>query len=274
MSAWIRFWDQFEISTLRLRALRVALYGILGLDLWMLMIEHAPRYGAGGFNVPQFRALAFLPVPSAEAVGVAWLVAGFAALRLVLGVAVRQSAVLCALGYAGVYFWSQADNYQHHYLVSLMTLAATFVPWERTVRAPDEAEPRVAHWAVRLLYVQVAILYFWAAVAKMDPLWLDGSTMEYFTRGGEARANVAWLAGKLGVEVPTLLVGAAWSVMLGELFAAAVFLVPRLWWLGVLVIPWFHVGVEWLDFKIEWFSYYMIALNLVMLCPDRVLGWL
>ncbi|MEZ4475070.1 MAG: hypothetical protein R3F60_30620 [bacterium] len=47
--------------------------------------------------------------------GAAWLVGGFLAARAALGIAVRQSAVLLALLYGGVYVWCQADSYQHHY---------------------------------------------------------------------------------------------------------------------------------------------------------------
>ena len=273
MGAWNRFWHEFAVTPARVRALRVGLFGLLAFDIWMKMLEHAPRYGAGGFNVPQFPLLSFLPVPSAEIVGVAWLLAGFAALRAAFGVAVRQSAIIVAVAYAGIYMWSQADNYQHHYLVSLMLVTGCFVPWEAASRAPRDTAPEVRHWSFRMLYVQVALLYFWAAVAKMDPLWLSGSTMAHFTQGVEARANLTWLANGIGVELASMPKLMSWSVMLGELFAAAVFLVPRLRLVGLLVVPWFHISVEWLSFEIEWFSYYMILLNVVLLTPRRAYEW-
>ena len=274
-AAWNRFWHDFHVSPIRLRVLRFGLFGLLAFDLWLKMLEHAPRYGAGGFNVAQFRFLdVVLPIPTAEIVGVAWLLAGFAALRAAFGVAVRQSAVITGVVYAGVYLWSQADNYQHHFLVSLMLVTACFVPWEEASRPPAETRAEVRHWSVRMLYVQVALLYAWAAFAKIDPLWLDGSTMAHFSGGADARATVAAIAGALGTTSSTVHVLMAWSVMLGELFAAVVLLVPRLWWMGLLIVPWFHISVEWMDFKIEWFSYYMILINLVLFFPRRGFAWL
>ena len=56
-------------------------------------------------------------------------------------------------------------------------------------------------------------------------------------------------------------------VVIGEFFAAAAFIIPKLRVIGLFVVPWFHVGVELLGFDIEWFSYYMIGINLVLLSP-------
>ncbi len=75
MGAWNRFWHVFAITPARLRVLRFGLFDLLAFDLRLKMFEHAPRSGAGDFNVPQFRVLVFLPLPTAEIVGVAWLVA-------------------------------------------------------------------------------------------------------------------------------------------------------------------------------------------------------
>ena len=72
--------------------------------------------------------------------------------------------------YGWLYFASQLDSYQHHYLVWLMLLLACFVPWQR----PHGAKPatHIRTWAIRLLLVQLAIMYLWAAISKMNGAWL------------------------------------------------------------------------------------------------------
>ncbi len=119
MGLWNQFWHGFEISAQRLRLLRFVFFGVLGVDLWVMMLEHAPRYGAGTLTLPQFSILSALPAPSAAVVSALWLLGGFTALRAAFGIAVTQSARITALCYISVYLWSQADSYQHHYLLCL-----------------------------------------------------------------------------------------------------------------------------------------------------------
>src|SRR5947209_13493054 len=46
------FWFSFSVPWAKLAAGRVVLFGLLAIDA-LLQIRHAPRYGAGGFNVGQ-----------------------------------------------------------------------------------------------------------------------------------------------------------------------------------------------------------------------------
>src|SRR5262245_41548316 len=43
------FWFGFEVSWAKLLVARVVLFSLLAIDS-LMQIEHAPRYGAGGFN--------------------------------------------------------------------------------------------------------------------------------------------------------------------------------------------------------------------------------
>src|SRR4051812_44910212 len=51
-----RFWFGFEVSWAKLVVARVVIFGLLAIDA-LLAIRHAPRYGAGGFNVAQIPGL-------------------------------------------------------------------------------------------------------------------------------------------------------------------------------------------------------------------------
>src|SRR4051812_17444647 len=46
------FWFGFDVAWLKLLVFRVVFFGMLAIDA-LLQIRHAPRYGAGGFNVAQ-----------------------------------------------------------------------------------------------------------------------------------------------------------------------------------------------------------------------------
>ena len=280
MGVWNRYWHEFGIHPLRMAALRVGFFGLLAFDLWIVFMEHAPRYGAGGMNATQFAWLdAIAPLPWAGIVGAGWLLGGFLALRAALGVAVRQSAALLAIIYGGIYVWCQADSYQHHYLIALMLGVLAFVPeaawqsrWAGAVQGPA-AETSVG-WAIRMLYVLLALVYFWTGVTKVDPVWLSGDTMRMLTSSAENQALMGKAAKLLGMPRDDVYVFAAWSVMIGEISVGLALLWRKLWLLALLAAPWFHVGVEVIGFDIELFSYYMIAIDLILLAPRRVYDWI
>lgn len=280
---WDRYWHGFGIHRLRLAALRVAVFGVLAYDLWINFITHAPRYGAGGVNATQFAWLdALAPIPTPGIVGAGWLLAGFLAARAALGIAVKASVVGAALIYVGIYTWNQADSYQHHYLICLLLIVLAAIPgdaWRAMAPAvagdgPPADVSRTSgdarHWSLRMIYVSIAIMYVWTGIAKANAVWLSGDTLYQLTASPENRAMMQGISTALGLEGTQVYVLAAWAVMLGEIAAGLFFVWRRLWIIGLLVVPWFHVGVEVIGFEIELFSYYMIALDVILLLPRRI----
>ncbi len=247
---WTRFWA-YELSWLKWRVFRFAFFTLLAIDAFLQM-SHAPRYGAGGFNVQH---LPGAPLPEPGRASITFV---HAALCLIFGliaqgVLPRLLLPLATTLYGWAYFSSQLDAYQHHYLVWLLLLLACFVP-----RAPD-GHGRITSWAVRLILVQLAIVYLWAAISKMTPLWLDGSALFIQVADGDVRE----LIGKIGFGT------AAKGVLLAELALAA-----TVWWragwpaalaLGIGL----HVGVELVGLEIGLFSYLMFAVYLLVV-PDSV----
>ncbi len=243
------WWFDFSIDRHHLALFRLLFFGVLAVDAF-LQIGQAPRYGAGAFNVPQISWLP-LPAPSRELMlGVDVLLAYLCTLAA-LGVATRLVVPLAAALDAYGYFSSQLDSYQHHYLVVMLLVCAAFVPWE-------DPSPRVKSWALRLFTVQVAILYGWAAFAKLDDRWIDGTALN-------VQLTEAWIRDLLDV-IPVSVM--AKGVLLGEILLAVAWLWRRSWpWALPLGLA-FHVGVELAGFQIGQFSYVMIAVYVLML-PER-----
>lgn len=281
---WNRYWHDFGVHRLRLAALRLGLFGLLAYDLWVVFIIHAPRYGAGDMNATQFAWLdGIAPLPTAAIVGAGWLLGGFLAARAALGIAVKTSVVGLAVLYCGIYVWGQADSYQHHYFICLVLLVCALIPARAWLtRAPplpagdgppDDVNARDSDargWPLRMLYVSIAIMYFWTGVTKANPVWLSGDTLYQLMASPENRALVQSLADTLGMAPLDVYPLMAWMVMLGELAAGLFFIWRRLWIVGLLIVPWFHVGVEVIGFEIELFSWYMIVIDVVLLLPRRV----
>lgn len=263
---WRRFWFDFRIPATRLNLLRVCFFAVVAVDAF-LQISHAPRYGAGEFNVSHFMWLdSLVPVPSRGFVLTLFVLQSFLALRAMFGVATTTSVRLLTACFGYTYFVSQLDSYQHHYLIFLLLLIACFIPWEQAQRPdPDRPAAGLPSWAMRLFLVQLSLLYLWAAVAKMSPHWLDGSTLHAQIHDGPIRDAIEAVFGRASRGDPGGFAAAAKLVMLTELVLAVGILWRRAWPFVWVIGVGFHAGVELAGFRIGLFSYFMIAIYVVFM---------
>lgn len=251
-----RFWLDFELDRIKLVWFRILFFALVGIDAF-LQIEHAPRYGAGGFNVSHAPWLeGLLPEPGRELMLAVYLVQALLAFYMVFGLGGRLTVALITTLYGYAYFVSQLNSYQHHYLMFLVLVVLCFVPW-RQLRDPERA--RVQSWALRLVLVQIAVVYAWAAVSKLDGRWIDGSTLAQQIQVDWARGVIENLGGFSTAAV---------LVLLAELALAVAVPWRRLWPVALVVGVGFHVAIELSGFRIGLFSYFMVALY-VLIVPDR-----
>jgi Vitamin K-dependent gamma-carboxylase len=270
---WNTFWFESDVLVVRLTTFRVAFFGLLGFDLWLLMVPHAQRHGFGEFNVSHVPVLdAFLPRPSAAVITAAYLFMGFLSLRVALGIALRGSLVALAVLYNATYYWSQVDSYQHHYLIGLLLILCCFLPFGATPGVDQAATPplsqRTGSWAARLIYLQVSIVYFYTATTKVTHYWLDGWALDRIIEVPWVRAAYASAGDALGLGAQGPYAFVAHVIMLWQFFVAVAFLSERLRPIACITGPIFHALVEVIDLKIGWFSYYMIATYYILLFPD------
>ncbi|MEZ4403118.1 MAG: HTTM domain-containing protein [Kofleriaceae bacterium] len=249
-------WRDVEVPWTTWVVFRLVFFGLHAVDAF-LQISHAPRYGAGGFNVPH---LPFPPLPDPSRAGMTFvygtLAIGFA--LIALGVGVRALLPLVAALYGYAYFVSQLDSYQHHYLMWLVLVILCFVPTAPTSVGAD-GRGWLRAWALRLVLAQLAILYLWAAIAKLDPAWLDGTLLAQQIKPGRVRRLVA------AIGFATM----AKLVLATELALAATVWTRRLRWVALALGLGLHVGIELVDLEIGLFSYFMVALYL-LLAPAAV----
>ena len=267
---YLRFWTEYRVAPEVLALFRLLFFGVLAVDMWM-QIEHAPRYGAGGFNVSHLPPLdGLLPVLARPAMALLFLVQAYLAGLFALGGGGRPALVLLTALDGVTYFSSQLDSYQHHYLMFLVLVVLCLVRWEPAPPPPSgKKKPPLApaSWPVRLILVQISIVYLYAAIAKMEPLWLDGRVLELQVSAGWARDLVERMGGfKL---VSGLVIATELSLAVAiHLRSLRRFVAP----VGIL----FHAGIEASGFKIGLFSYFMIALYVLVL-PEgpvvRLVQW-
>ncbi|MCA9582315.1 MAG: hypothetical protein KC416_11010 [Myxococcales bacterium] len=274
------------VPSVRPYLMRWGVLVLLALDAWVVMLDHGGRYGIGAFNVAHFTWLdRWTPVPSPAIYCGLLFFAGL----LALAQAVARKNLLAGLLLAGVYTYAWAssliDSFQHHYLLSWYLLFLAFFPDARgsTLEARSPAKgtsvPSSGSAPAYALFLNsTAIVYFYTGVSKTEGAWRDGTALMAVAR--ERMTGVlGWVEG-FGVESETFLPFLGHSVVLLQ------------WWIafGYVLAPWqdrlgrplrvfgwitclltlsFHLGAEYLNLKIGWFSYYMVWIALTAWLPVR-----
>jgi tetratricopeptide (TPR) repeat protein len=248
------FFFEFALPQVKVTFARFWIFGLLAVEAF-LQLAHAPRYNAGGFNVAHVGALDDL-APGRVAVGVIYLLQTYLFAAIALGAGGQLLIAVAAVLYAWVYLSSQLDSYQHHYLTLLVLALATMVPW---FRPPDDGARPVRAWALRLILIQIGIVYLWAAIAKLDGSWLDGSALAAQLTAGSLRSLIERTIG---------FPAASQVIVAVESFLAVGIWCRPLWPYALPLGVALHVGIAFTNFEIELFSWLMVALYLLIV-PDR-----
>ena len=224
------------------------------------------------FTYPHFEFVRPMAAPLLYAHFALLVVAG---LSLALGFRSRLSAAYLAVGWAYVELIDRATYLNHYYLASSLALllaclpagAAFSIDARRRPELGAESVPRWVLWAVRL---QVAVVYVFAGVAKLDGDWL--------LRAQPLRIWLAAASGKLPWLEPWLMQPASAFVAswLGAAFDLAV--VPLLLWRRTRVAAFaiaavFHL-VTGLLLPIGMFPWIMLSCATLLLAPDWPRAWL
>jgi len=168
-----------------------------------------------------------------------------ALLLLAVGIAVGFCYRLCALGFfLGFTYVELIDRslyLNHYYLVSLLAALLCVLPAGRAFsfdvwRQPELAVATVPGWALAALRFQVAVVYFFAGIAKLNHDWLvEAQPLRIWLAALGAWPVVGpWLATR---EVALV---ASWLGAAFDLGIVGLLLAPRTRGLGVVLVLVFH----------------------------------
>jgi hypothetical protein len=192
----------------------------------------------------------------------------------------RPALVALVVLYTWSWAMSMLDTYQHHYFLSLVLLCLACFPPVRTADVPvaSRSGPGTCAWGYVLLGVTTALVYGFAALAKLDGEWRGGHTLRRLA-GADVLAGAlqpvlglppgaVWRAlaiGTIGVELAIAvgyLVAVRQDARRGRLTSLCCW---TAWGLALAL----HVSFEVMELQIGWFSLYMVLLASVFLLPER-----
>lgn len=178
-----------------------------------------------------------------------------ASLCVMLGRWYRPAMAVFFVTFTYVELCEKAAYLNHYYLVSLLALLLAFVP---------ATSARVPRWAVLALRLQLAIVYFYAGLAKLDADWLFSA--QPLRMWLEARADVP-LVGAL-LALPATAYVFAWAGAFFDLTAPFFLFARRTRGPVFVVVVVFHLTTALLFPSIGLFPWFMIAFATIFLAED------
>jgi len=105
---------------------------------------------------------------------------GILGIFIMLGYYYRLAIILYTILWAGVYFMQKTTYNNHYYLLLIISFFMIFLPANQFASI-DVKQGRInkklsmPYWISIVFISQIAILYFYASIAKLYPDWLDGT---------------------------------------------------------------------------------------------------
>ena len=186
------------------------------------------------------------------------------ALALIVGLIYRAAALLLFIGWAYVFLIDQALYLNHLYLVLIILGLMIFLPahrafsfdvlWRERLRATV-----VPRWTIDILRFQIALVYIYGGIAKLNGDWLSGVPMQMML------LEKSRLLGQWAGEPELALLFAYGGVLLD------LGIIPLLCWkrtriLGLLLAAIFHIANHLL-FQIGIFPWMMLAATIILWPP-------
>lgn len=211
------------------------------------------------FTYPGFDWVRPLPGPAMYAVFVAL---GALGLLVAAGACFRLAATLLAVGWTYVFLLDQTHYLNHLYLICLFGFLLALVPAAGAgsvdARRAGLARETAPAWTLWLLRGQLAIVYVYGGIAKLDADWLSGRVAGSFLAGCALTQPVA------GSELARGLL--AHGGLLFDLLIVAALLWRRTRWFAVAAAAAFHLTNSVL-FEIGIFPWLMLGLTPLFLPP-------
>jgi uncharacterized membrane protein YphA (DoxX/SURF4 family) len=163
-----------------------------------------------------------------------------AALAFVLGLGTRLCGAILTLSMAYTLFFDQQLYSNHLYLATLVVLLLTIA--ESGARFSLDARwsggrDLILEWPILLLKIQISIVYFYAALLKVNAQYLSGAMLASFWPFNELTTLPG---GWSSIQILPFL---AVVSILTELFLSIALWAPRLRWLALAVGVGFHLMI-------------------------------
>ncbi|MDN4165294.1 HTTM domain-containing protein [Cytophagales bacterium LB-30] len=191
-----------------------------------------------------------------------------ASLGIILGAYYRLSASLFFLAFTYIELIDKSTYLNHYYFVSLIAFLLIFLPAHRyfswdVKRGAVEGTNQISAWPIRLIQFQLAMVYIFAGIAKLNPDWLlEAQPLRIWL---QAHQDMPLLGPLLAQKATAYFF--SWAGALYDLFIVFFLLNNRWRSFAYVAVVVFH-GFTALLFPIGMFPYIMVLSTLIFFSED------
>lgn len=196
-----------------------------------------------------------------------WAIMGVLSVNIMIGWRYRISAILFALGTIYTFLIDSADYLNHGYLMCLLSVLMIFFPANRAWSLDAKQNPAIQtdtipYWPVFLLQFQMAVVYFYGGLAKLNPDWLQAQPIKTWLAG---KGNY-WLIGDM-ITQESFAYFISYGGLAFDLLIVPLLVFKRTRILALVLVIFFHITNKIL-FDIGVFPILSIALTLMYFSPS------
>lgn len=203
--------------------------------------------------------------------GMLWYYAvmGLFGIFVMLGFKYRFSILVYTVMWAAVYLMQKSSYNNHYYLLMLLCFLMSLLPAHRYASVDVRINPALKklsmpRWVWVLLVVQMAIVYTYAAVAKIYPDWFDATLPGILM----AARKHYWLVGDF-LQQPWVHHTIAWFGFFFDLLIIPLLLWKRTRILAFLAAVFFHLFNSFI-FHIGIFPYLALAFTIFFFSTENI----
>jgi hypothetical protein len=210
----------------------------------------------------------WLPEPSAFAAYGLFALMALSALAIAFGAFYRFSTIAFFLSFSYVELIDVSYYLNHYYFVSLVSGLMIFLPANRALAIDIKlglAKPskQVSAIAINLVKFQLAMVYLFAGIAKLNADWLfHAMPLAIWLPAQDHLPLIGWL-----FDFPATAYVFSWAGAIYDLVVAFFLLWNRTRWIAYAAVVVFHL-LTWSLFQIGMFPFIMIASTLIFFSPE------
>lgn len=194
---------------------------------------------------------------------IAFVLCGLSALMVAAGYKYRLAIIVFFLTFTYIELLDKTTYLNHYYFISLVSFVLMFLPANAyfsvdAYKSLDKAFDKIPQWNTDIVKLLLAIVYFYAGLAKLNSDWLlHAMPLKIWLPANSDLPLIGPLLGKQWVAYAFSYIGAIY-----DLFIIFLLLNRRTRWFGFAMVVVFHILTRIL-FPIGVFPYVMIVSTLV-----------
>lgn len=205
----------------------------------------------------------WIPYPSDTTIWLLFSLMIAGSISIFLGLFYRLGTILFFFSFTYVELLEKANYLNHYYFVSLIALLLIFIPANRYFSMDArlnicKERTECSLWEIRILQFQIAIVYFFAGIAKLEADWLfHAQPLKYWLH----TANHWPIIGQI-LKQDWIAYFFSWFGLIYDLTIVCFLLIPMTRKFAYFAVVLFHL-TTWALFPIGVFPWVMMAATLI-----------